>query len=66
MLWAVDGRGNLWLDSSENGRPLGWGTLDDHGVLIVWELLSWQLGETGGETARRVAEWRRERELMLD
>ena len=35
-------------------------------ALIVWELLTAQLGETGGETARKVAEWRREHELMLD
>ena len=66
VLWAVDARGNVWLDSSENGAPLGWGTLDDHGALIVWEMLSWQIGETGGETSREVAEWRREHELALD
>jgi hypothetical protein len=35
-------------------------------ALIVWELLTAQLGETGGETAMRVAEWRREHELALD
>jgi len=35
-------------------------------ALIVWELLTAQLGETGGGTARKVAEWRREHKLMLD
>ncbi len=45
---------------------LGWSTLDEYAALIVWELLTAQLGETGGETAKKVAEWRREHELRLD
>ncbi len=69
LCWYKDELGNVWTatpGAPRTGELLGWGTLDDHAALIVWECLTAQLGETGGETSREVAEWRRERGVLLD
>ena len=69
LCWYKDELGHAWTatpGAPRTGELLGWGTQDDHAALIVWECLTAQLGEAGGETAMRVAEWRREHKLILD